>query len=141
MKTTEKYRSPENGITVACVIIIFYALIESIGITCPIRFLTGISCAGCGMSRAWLCVLQFDFRRAFEYHPLFPLPGFFAIGFLFRRRIPEKVKRALCLILVILFMVVYIFRLADGSDSIVVFEPEHGLILRVLHMILKGGLK
>ena len=35
-------------------IALFYVLIESLGVTCPIRFLTGISCAGCGMSRAWL---------------------------------------------------------------------------------------
>ena len=39
---------------------LFYIVIESLGVTCPILFLTGISCAGCGMSRAWLSLLRLD---------------------------------------------------------------------------------
>lgn len=41
------------------------------GIGCPIRFVTGISCPGCGLTRAWLSALQFDFAAAMAYHPLF----------------------------------------------------------------------
>ena len=41
---------------------------------CPIRLVTGVSCAGCGMTRAWLSVLRLDLRQAFYYHPLFLLP-------------------------------------------------------------------
>ena len=55
-------------------IVLFYVLLESLGVTCPIRFLTGISCAGCGMSRAWLSLLRLDLAGALYYHPLFWLP-------------------------------------------------------------------
>ncbi len=42
-----------------------------LGIGCPIKFATGVSCPGCGMTRAWLEALQLHFDRAFAYHPLF----------------------------------------------------------------------
>lgn len=38
---------------------------------CIPRYITGFICPGCGMSRAWLSVLQLDFAAAFRYHPLF----------------------------------------------------------------------
>lgn len=37
---------------------------------CPIKLLTGISCPGCGMTRALYCILTSDFCRAWSYHPL-----------------------------------------------------------------------
>ncbi len=52
-------------------IALFYLLLESLGITCPIKFCTGISCAGCGMSRAWLALLRGDLGAAVSFHPLF----------------------------------------------------------------------
>ena len=41
------------------------------GIGCPIKFLTGISCGGCGMTRAWLSVAALDIKGAFYYHRLY----------------------------------------------------------------------
>ena len=44
-------------------------------IPCVFRKLFGISCFGCGMTRALLSVLRFDFLSALKYHPLvFALP-------------------------------------------------------------------
>ncbi|WP_373689128.1 DUF2752 domain-containing protein [Clostridium sp. YIM B02551] len=50
---------------------LLYAILRVVGIGCPIKFLTGISCAGCGMTRAWIRVIHLDFKGAFYYHPLF----------------------------------------------------------------------
>ena len=44
-----------------------YAVMEAVGITCPIKFLTGISCMGCGMSRAWMAVLRHVFPGKWNY--------------------------------------------------------------------------
>ena len=52
-------------------VVVLYTAMESIGITCPIKFITGISCVGCGMSRAWMAFLHLDIAKAFAYHPLF----------------------------------------------------------------------
>lgn len=38
---------------------------------CPIKYLTGFSCPGCGMTRA-LIMMFYDMKGAFYMHPLFP---------------------------------------------------------------------
>ena len=72
---------------------LFYIVIESLGVTCPILFLTGISCAGCGMSRAWLSLLRLDLAGAFAFHPLFWLPVPAAALLLFRMFSRNLVRR------------------------------------------------
>jgi hypothetical protein len=39
-------------------------------IGCPIKFITGISCPACGMTRAVLAILHGDTHAALNYHPL-----------------------------------------------------------------------
>lgn len=43
------------------------------GVGCPIRFVTGIPCPGCGMTRAWLSLLSGNEAAAFAFHSLFLL--------------------------------------------------------------------
>ena len=45
---------------------------------CPIKKLFGISCLGCGLTRAFMSILAFDFKSAVEYNVL-SLPLFFGI--------------------------------------------------------------
>lgn len=52
-----------------------YALLLSIlSIGCPIKFFTGMSCPGCGLTRAWASLLSLHVFDALAYHPLFWLP-------------------------------------------------------------------
>lgn len=111
-------------------IALFYVVIEALGVTCPIRFLTGVSCAGCGMSRAWLAVLRLDLAEAFRFHPLFWLPVPAAGLLLFRRRLPERVFRLGIAVCGVLFLVVYLIRLCRPGE-IVAFAPEQGLLWRL----------
>lgn len=37
---------------------------------CPIRNLFEVPCPGCGLTRAFLAILRFDFQGAIEYHAL-----------------------------------------------------------------------
>lgn len=46
---------------------------------CPIRFFLKFPCPFCGMTRAHLAALRFDFKSAFDYHPLF----FLGVPYLF----------------------------------------------------------
>lgn len=110
----------------------FYAAMQLVGITCPIRFLTGISCAGCGMTRAWLALLRLDFSSAFAYHPLFwlPVPGLIVL--LLRRRIPKSLFRLTLAVIVALFLGVYVIRLLSPEDTVVTFAPSQGLLGRLL---------
>ena len=74
-------------------VVVLYTAMESIGITCPIKFITGISCAGCGMSRAWMAFLQLDIAKAFAYHPLFWLVPIAVIVLLCKSKINIKIYK------------------------------------------------
>ena len=111
-------------------IALLYVALEAFGVTCPIRFLTGISCAGCGMSRAWLSLLRLDFAGAFRFHPLFWLPVP-AAALLLRPRLPKRVFTVGLALCGALFLLVYLIRLVLPGE-IVVFAPQEGLIWRLL---------
>ena len=120
-------------------IALFYAAIEALGVTCPILFLTGVSCAGCGMSRAWLALLRGDAAGAFAFHPLFWLPVPAAALLCFRRRIPRRAFRGGMAIVCVLFLAVYLVRLLCMEDPVVVFQPEKGLIGRLASGVLEAA--
>ena len=112
-------------------IALFYAVIELLGVTCPIRFLTGVSCPGCGMSRAWLAALRMDWGAAFAFHPLFLLPVPAAGLLLFQRRTPSGLFRWGMGIICALFLIVYIARIITPENTVVEFDPSQGLIWRL----------
>ena len=112
-----------------------YIIMNAVGITCPIKYITGISCAGCGMTRAWLCFLRFDFATALSYHPLFLLvPP--AVVFLFLRKRHPRVSKIALIIIAVIFIIVYIIRMLDDGCNIVVFEPKNSLIYRIIHRVI-----
>ena len=49
----------------------YVGLVYLLPFTCPILYITGIHCPGCGLTRAWLAALQGALGRAFVYHPMF----------------------------------------------------------------------
>ncbi len=113
-------------------ILLLYLFIEKgLGITCPILFLTGISCAGCGMSRAYFSLLHLDIAAAFAFHPLFFLPPVALLCYLFRGRFSAKTRRLLLWGFLFLFLGVYILRMCNPNDTIVVFHPTDGLLYRL----------
>ena len=103
-------------------VVLVYAVFFLLGITCPIKFVTGVSCAGCGMTRAWLQVLRLDLNEAFYFHPLFWTIPVVAVFYFLRKRFP-RIFRAVAGVVTALFIVVYFVRMFDRSCDIVVFEP------------------
>lgn len=126
-----------DDLTAVAAIALLYVVLELLGVTCPIRFLTGVSCAGCGMSRAWLSLLRLDLAGAVRFHPLFWLPVPAAALLLARRRIPRRLFRAGLAVCAALFLSVYLIRLFLPGE-IVVFAPSQGLIWRLLSRIFGG---
>ena len=117
----------------ALAVIVLYALLFALGITCPIKYVTGISCPGCGMSRACFSALRLDFGAAFAYHPLWILLVPFAVAaavlFLKKKR---RALRVLITAGVVLMLAVYVWRMIDPCDPVTVFEPQNGLIGRII---------
>lgn len=116
-------------------VVVLYTAMESIGITCPIKFITGISCAGCGMSRAWLAFLRLDMAKAFEYHPLFLLPPIAVIVLLCKSKINIKIYKIIIFTIILMFAIVYICRLIWSGDDVVVFEPQNNILFRIIRII------
>ena len=113
-------------------VVVLYVVLENLGITCPIKFFTGISCAGCGMSRAWLSVLRLDMAGAFRYHPLFFLPTVVLVVRLLKSKINIKVYKIFMFTIVAAFVIVYMYRMIWGEGDIVVFKPEDSIIWRII---------
>ena len=102
---------------------------------CPLRFLFGICCPGCGMSRALWHLLCLDFGQAAYMHPLVFLLPVAAIVWLFRKKIPGKIMAALCVTALVLLFTVYVIRLANGSE-VVYWDFARGALYRLFHRIV-----
>lgn len=127
-----------NDLLFIFIISFIYGFFCIIGVGCPIKFLTGISCGGCGMTRAWISVLKFDFLSAFEYHPLFWTIPFIISCFLLRKKINRYLLKTLTVLTIILFIGVYLYRMFCGVNDIVVFRPQDGFAVKILNLILGG---
>ena len=122
-------------ITSVAAVVVLYVILESFGVTCPIKYITGISCAGCGMSRAWISLLHFNIHDAFMYHPLFFLPPVVVIVMLFKSKINIKIYKIIIFTIIIMFAIVYMCRLIWSGDDVVVFEPQNNILFRIIRVI------
>ena len=83
------------------------------GINCPLRLLFKVHCPFCGMTRAHLAALRFDFQAAFQYHPLFFLGIPYILLLTHEEHFPQKAKKAYryCVyFLTALFIACYVIR-------------------------------
>ena len=55
------------------IISLFLLFLWIMGYQCPLLFFFGIPCPFCGMTRAFLCVLEGDLAKSFYFHPLWPI--------------------------------------------------------------------
>lgn len=124
-----KYR---QEIMAVAAIAVIYLILSLIGIGCPIKFFTGVSCAGCGMTRAWLKLFRMDLSGAYYYHPLFWLPVPVAAVLLFRNKMNKILFNAVIIMAVFLLFAVYIVRMLNPEDTVVVFKPMEGFLLGFL---------
>ena len=123
----------QGAIITVIVVVAVYAVMFAFGITCPVKHFLGVSCPGCGMTRACFSALRFDFAAAFYYHPLWivMLPLVASLLFLWEKR---KTK-AFCAVLVLFFLVligVYLYRLFYTETDIVVWEIEKGILSQII---------
>ena len=122
-------------ITSVTAVVVLYVILESFGVTCPIKYITGISCAGCGMSRAWIALLHFNIHEAFMYHPLFFLPPVVVIVMLLKSKINIKFYKILMFTMAGAFVIVYLYRMFIGTGDIVVFEPQNNILFRIIRKL------
>lgn len=92
----------------------FFLVLALVGLClygCPFSRLFGLSCPGCGLTRAWLCFFRGQWQEAFSYHLLFlPMPPMLFL--LIHRRVPPLAdKRFLDVFLSIFFLLLAVYHL------------------------------
>jgi hypothetical protein len=106
------------------------------GLPCPIKYLTGIACPGCGMTRALRAVVRLDFSAAFYYHPLWILlPVLGILYFILQRKKAQRYVNLLWMVACGVMIGVYLYRLIMGPHEIVVWRPENGLIAKWIEYV------
>ena len=99
-----RMRKDMKNVGLVVIAVSFYLLIMLLltGNTCIIRGLTGIPCPGCGMTRAFGCLLRGQWSLSFQMHPmLLPWLAYFLYLFVTHYWIGKK-PRFLILFLVLL---------------------------------------
>lgn len=135
-KTKEGWK---DRLRLSIMIVAIYAVLNLFGAGCPIRYLTGLSCPGCGMTRAALAVMHLEFRKAFYYHPLFALvPLVFAL-YLFDYKIKPLYVKYIWTFIIALFIVVYFIRLLFFPNDVVSIDISNGFVLKFIHNNILGG--
>ena len=67
-----KIKNLKQKLLITAAVLLFAVLLYLSPISCPILYLTGVRCPGCGMTRALLSAVRLDFATAFSYHFMFP---------------------------------------------------------------------
>lgn len=108
----------------------FYMMIE-----CPIKFLTGVSCPGCGMTRALLSVIRFDFKNAFYYHPLWLIPIIYIVLYFYILKKNKKANNTILAIFISMFFITYFLRLLS-NNTIVYIDFKESFIYNIIRLII-----
>lgn len=116
-------------------IYLFFSLLH---VGCPLRFITGISCPGCGMTRAYYSLLKLDFNMAMHYHPLFILVPLMAALYFFDFYINPKLVKVLWAIIIIIFLTTYLIRLFSIQNDIVKIDISNSIVIKLYQLIVSG---
>lgn len=125
-----------NLLSAIAAVLMVYGLFTVLGIGCPIKFITGISCMGCGMTRAWLSVLCLDFKSAFYYHPGFWIPPLVIIFLYLKNKNKIKKYKFFMFTAIAVFVIIYFVRLIWSDNDIVVFQPENSILSKIIQKFI-----
>ena len=114
-------------------IIILALFILDIG--CPTRYLTGICCPGCGMTRAVIHLAKFDIRGALYYHPLVWTLPIIVLLFVYKNKINHILLNALLIVIIALFIVVYIVRIFDVENEVLCIDITNSFVYKLITIL------
>lgn len=91
-KMTSRFGNLKYKLFIFALMIIYLIIAVIFRIPCPFNYVTGISCPGCGMTRAWRELLKLNFAGAFSNHLMFwsvPIILYFLLvdGKIFRKKV------------------------------------------------------
>lgn len=132
MALKEKLRQNYDLILATAVVTVYVGLTFVLPMKCPILWLTGFSCPGCGITRALVSLCRLDFAAAWHYNPvifyLVPAAPFYLIAELRRA---NKLKEAILWITVGLLIAVYLYRLLISHSPVVQADFSQGFLAKL----------
>ena len=98
-------------------VVLIIAVMYLLEIPCLFKALFHICCPGCGMTRAYLSLLRFDIRKAFEYHPMFWAVPVWYLMYLFDDKLfkPRWVNTCVSVVIYSGFFINWVYRLIVGG--------------------------
>lgn len=133
---SSSFRIILDKLKLSLIIFILYLILSLFHIGCPIKALSGISCPGCGMTRAVESVFALNFKDAFYYHPLFMLTPIMFLLFLLDHLLPTKLRKIAWSIIIVFFITIYLYRLLLTKNDVVEIDIWSGVVLKLLHYIV-----
>lgn len=118
-------------------IVSYLLFLKMFHLPCPILYLTGCSCPGCGMSRAVMSASCFNFKQAFYYHPLFFVPFLGIYMYIKWDDYKDRTKTFLLVFFCSAMILVYIYRMVYMQSDVVRCDIQQGLLYKVF-MYLKS---
>ena len=94
--------------------LVYFFIFHNGETNCLVKRIIGIPCMGCGMSRAFISLISFNFAEAFYFHPLVFIVPFIVAVFLFQEtKFLGKIYRSKIWwsSILLLFVIVYIIRM------------------------------
>lgn len=102
------------GLAIMIIVVLLGLTVGRIYSTCPLLMITGFPCPGCGLTRAGTALLNLNFARAFELHPMiYPIAALAAVFVLYRYFFRKSTKPLLKYVIMILVMmgILYVYRM------------------------------
>ena len=123
-------RVAKESAMIALILAFASGILWILAIGCPIKFMTGLSCPGCGMSRAWLAAATLHFEEAFAYHPLFwTIPVIVIAAVALQAGHTSKALRIVLVVAGMAVVALWIARMFIDPDCALLFDSAGGPLM------------
>ncbi|MCL2592268.1 MAG: DUF2752 domain-containing protein [Defluviitaleaceae bacterium] len=122
-------------ILVSFIIVYYFLSNHFFGFFCPLMAFIGVPCPFCGMTRAGILMLTFNFRESFAMHPLLvPTVILILTYFLFKVKYPKKIKKLYTptIILIISSFLLLAYRIYTNFGQEPIVFNNNSLLMRIL---------
>ena len=119
-------------------IVVIYLVTCMLTTGCPIKFFTGISCPGCGMTRAYAALLKGDLTAAFGFHPLWPTAPFLFLYMMTEGLYSRRLSGILTISFTSMYFITYIIRLIFFRNDIIGIDLYNSFVVQLIIKIFGG---
>ena len=123
-------------IIVLLIILVACIIFKILNIDCGVKWLTGVSCPTCGLTRSLISFLKLDFESAIYYHALsIPMSFYFLYIVVVEPTFSKKSKWLWVISIVIISALLgyYIYRLFYLENDVVICDFSNSIIMKMLN--------